>query len=67
MSIRELRQWAWYTTFPTLYVDEDSVSSELLWQQVLEQRALRATIWVTAVLAPVLFAALVVVGVVLFR
>lgn len=30
-----------YTMNPTLYVDDDSTTTDLLWQQVLEQRATR--------------------------
>jgi hypothetical protein len=35
-----LRRWR-YTLSPTLYVDENSTVPDLLWQQVLEQRAQR--------------------------
>jgi hypothetical protein len=31
-----------YTLWPTLYVDEHSDTSDLLWQQVLEQRGIRS-------------------------
>lgn len=36
----ELTRWR-FTLSPTLYVDEDSTESELLWQLVLEQRGNR--------------------------
>ena len=39
-----------YTLSPTLYVDENSSTSDLLWQQVLEQRAIRhwlIVLWMT--------------------
>jgi len=35
-----------YTLWPTLYVDEHSDTSDLLWQQVLEQRGIRS--WLAA-------------------
>lgn len=44
-----LRRWR-YTLGPTLYIDENSDVSELLWQQVLEQRAIRAWLVVIALL-----------------
>lgn len=46
-----------YTLLPTLYTDENSDVNDLLWQQVLELRGIRA--WL-AVIATVLLAALVV-------
>lgn len=48
-----------YTLNPTLYTDEDSDVSELLWQQVLEQRALRGWLVVTNVILLALLVALV--------
>jgi hypothetical protein len=42
-----------YTLTPTLYTDEDSSTNDLLWQQVLEQRAIRAWLVVLAVLVAV--------------
>jgi hypothetical protein len=47
-----LTRWR-YTLAPTLYTDEDSSTNDLLWQQVLEQRAIRAWLVVLAVLAGV--------------
>jgi len=31
-----------YTLWPTRYTDEDSTTTDLLWQQVLEQRGIRS-------------------------
>jgi len=42
-----------YTLAPTLYTDEDSSTNDLLWQHVLEQRAIRAWLVVLAALAGV--------------
>jgi hypothetical protein len=42
-----------YTLVPTLYTNEDSTTNELLWQQVLEQRAIRAWLVVLATLGGV--------------
>lgn len=39
-----------YTLTPTLYTDEDSSTNDLLHQQVLEQRAIRAWLVVLATL-----------------
>lgn len=42
-----------YTLSPTTYVDEGSTSSDLLWQLVLEERAVRhwlIVLWVTLIL-----------------
>lgn len=53
-----------YTLSPTLYVDENSSTSDLLWQQVLEQRAVRhwlALIWWSVFGGLVLAAVLLVV------
>ncbi len=43
-----MRRWR-YTLTPTLYVDENSDVNDLLWQQVLEQRATRG--WLTVLCA----------------
>lgn len=43
-----VRRWR-YTLCPTLYTNEDSSTDDLLWQQVLETRAVRA--WLVLVLA----------------
>lgn len=48
-----------YTLTPTLYVDEHSTEKELLWQQVLEQRAVRA--WLVATWVALLLLVTVVV------
>lgn len=61
----EVTRWR-YTLWPTLYVSEDSTTSELLWQQALEQRAARhwlVVIWWTllALLGIVLAIAIAVV------
>lgn len=39
-----------YTLAPTLYTDEDSDTGDLLWQQVLEQRAIRGWLVVVGLL-----------------
>jgi hypothetical protein len=62
-----LTRWR-YTLTPTLYVNEESSTGELLWQQVLEQRAIRAwlvVIWLTLVVVCglALIATLVIVAV----
>lgn len=57
---RDLTTAFWYlryTLSPTLYTDENSDVNDLLWQQVLELRGIRA--WL-AVIATVLLGALVV-------
>lgn len=41
-----------YTLAPTLYTDEDSDTGDLLWQQVLESRAIRGWLVVLAVVLP---------------
>ena len=43
----ELTRWR-FTLSPTLYVDEHSTETELLWQLVLEQRAHRHWLALTA-------------------
>jgi hypothetical protein len=40
-----LTRWR-YTLTPTLYVDEHSSTNDILWQQVLEHRAIRG--WLVA-------------------
>lgn len=56
-SITDRARYLRYTLMPTLYVDESSDTSDLLWQQVLEQRGTRY--WL-AVLTTVLLTALIV-------
>lgn len=53
-----VRRW-WYTLMPQQYTDEDSDVTELLWQQILEQRALRHWLIVLCVLIAVLGSILV--------
>lgn len=61
-----LTRWR-YTLAPTLYTDEDSTSSELLWQQVLETRAVRAWLVVLATLIGVMIpVALITAGLLLY-
>jgi hypothetical protein len=50
----DLVRRAHYTLLPTLYVDEHSSTGDLLWQQVLEQRAIRAWLIVACVVIPLL-------------
>lgn len=51
-----------YTLAPTLYTNEDSSVEELLWQQVLEKRAIRG--WLTlVVIGQLLVATILVLGV----
>jgi hypothetical protein len=54
-----------FTRRPTLYTKENSDSEDLLWQQVLEQRALRA--WLLVITGVIVFCTivLVVVGIAL--
>lgn len=61
-----LTRWR-YTLSPTLYTDENSSTNDLLWQQVLEQRAVRAWLVVLTTLAGValVLALLVVVALLL--
>lgn len=47
-----LRRWQ-YTLTPTLYVDESSDVTELLWQQTLEQRAIRGWLVVLCALVAI--------------
>lgn len=55
-----------YTLAPTLYTDESSDTNELLWQQILETRAVRAWLVVLALAACVtLPLALIVAGLLL--
>lgn len=54
-----VRRWR-YTLTPTLYVDEDSDVTELLWQQTLEQRATRGWLIVLCALVAVIAIVLVV-------
>jgi hypothetical protein len=57
---------AWYTAFPTLYVDEDSTESELLWQIVLELRSLRTVLIACAIVTPLLLTIGIVIGLTVF-
>lgn len=59
-----------YTLWPTLYVDENSDTSDLLWQQVLEQRGIRswlATLTVVLLAVGALLLTVVIVLVALTR
>jgi hypothetical protein len=47
-----LRRWQ-YTLTPTLYVDESSDVTDLLWQQTLEQRAIRGWLIVLCTLVAI--------------
>lgn len=53
-----LRRWR-YTLTPEQYTDESSDVTDLLWQQVLEQRAIRGWLVVLCALVAVVAAALV--------
>lgn len=52
----ELRRWRYVLT-PTLYVDESSDVTDYLWQQVLEQRAIRG--WLVVLCAVLIVLVLV--------
>lgn len=54
-----VRRWR-YTLTPTLYVDESSDVTDLLWQQTLEQRAIRGWIVVLCALLALVVVALLV-------
>lgn len=53
-----LKRWQ-YTLTPTLYVDENSDVTDLLWQQTLEQRAIRG--WLVVLCALVTIGLLVLI------
>lgn len=53
-----LKRWQ-YTLTPTLYVDESSDVTDLLWQQTLEQRAIRG--WLVVLCALVTIGLLVLI------
>lgn len=49
-----------YTLTPTCYTDENSDTTDLLWQQTLETRAVRAWLVVLTVLVPLCTVAVIV-------
>jgi hypothetical protein len=56
-----------YTLTPTLYTDESSDNNELLWQLVLEQRAVRAWLVVLTIATVVLLPTALIVTALLLR
>lgn len=62
-TLRDHVRQHWYTLMPRLYVDENSSVDELLWQQILEQRAHRLLLIWVGIVVPLVILALVLAAV----
>lgn len=63
MSPSDVARRVFYVTFPVNYVDENSSVEQLLWQHVLEQRAIRSTVWCVGAIVATLLLPIAIVAV----